>query len=114
MSLGRLLGAGHGAPIIVAGDRSETSPSNTSSSACKSCHRVSSAAPPSLLSSLSASQLGTETKGQSRPEGLTKESWSRDYVGQSHLKKCFTCPQGHVVLYSLSLLNLVFSVMEGF
>lgn len=78
MSLGRLLGAGHGAPIIVAGDRSKTSPSNTSSSACKSCHRVSSAAPPSLLSSLSASQLGTETKGQSRPEGLTKESWSRD------------------------------------
>lgn len=28
VSLGRLLGAGRGAPIIVAGDRSETSPGN--------------------------------------------------------------------------------------
>lgn len=45
VSLGRLLGAGRGAPIIVAGDRSETSPSNTSSSARKSCHRGSLAAP---------------------------------------------------------------------
>lgn len=45
VSLGRLLGAELGAPIIVAGDHSETSPSNPSSSACKSCHRGFSAAP---------------------------------------------------------------------
>lgn len=75
VSLGRLLGAGRGAPIIVAGDRSETSPSNPSGSARKSCHRGSSAAP--RASHLVCQHPGwkTETRGLSRPKGQQDQSW---------------------------------------
>lgn len=69
VSLGRLLGAGRGAPIIVAGDRSETSPSNPSSSARKSCHRGSSVAPRASHPVCQHPGWGTETSGPSRPGG---------------------------------------------
>jgi len=71
-SLGRLLGAGREAPIIVAGDRSETSPGNPGSSARKSCHQGFLGGAPSLPSSLSASSRlgGGETRGPIRAGGL--------------------------------------------
>lgn len=70
MSLGRLLGAGRGAPIIVAGDRSETSPSNPSSPARKSCHRGSLAAPRASHPVCQHPSWGTESRGPSRPKDL--------------------------------------------
>lgn len=75
VSLGRLLGAGRGAPIIVAGDRRETSPSNPSSSACKSCHRGSSVAPRASHPVCQLEGWGTETRGPSRPKGRQDQSW---------------------------------------
>lgn len=73
-SLGRLLGAGREAPIIVAGDRNETSPSNPSSSACKSCHRGSTAAPRASHPVCQHPSWGTETRGPSGPEGQQDQS----------------------------------------
>ena len=69
VSLGRLLGAGRGAPIIVAGDRSETSPSNPSSSSRKSCHQGSSAAPGASNPVCQHPCRRTETGGPSGPKG---------------------------------------------
>lgn len=81
VSLGRLLGAGRGAPIIVAGDRSETSPSNPSSSARKSCHRGSLAAPRVSHPVCQHPSWGTESRGPSRPKGQQDQSWGQGHLG---------------------------------
>lgn len=84
VSLGRLLGAGRGAPIIVAGDRSETSPSNPGSSARKSCHRGSSAAPHASHPVCQQPSRGTETRAiqACEPAGPQRESWGPGHMGQ--------------------------------
>lgn len=69
MRLGRLLGAGRGAPIIVAGDRSETSPSNPGSSARKSCHRGSEEAPHASHPVCQHPCRGTKTQASRTTEG---------------------------------------------